>query len=214
MAGVGINGSLGQDSAIEPDFTWMLKCPFHLPYLRELFNAFPDATVVWTHRDPVECIASACSLYETLMDMAAETYSIDKRAIGKAVLDYTRDSLEMAENTLKSLLHNNKGDNKVIHIRYQDTVKKPTEVCKDVFTQAWDLGASGSSDASDAMSKEYNQKLGDYLAENKAKREREKSRKGQTGQPKVMHSYSLEEYGLTTDQVRAEFKWYTDKYNL
>jgi hypothetical protein len=27
------------------DFTWMLKCPFHLPYLEELYEAFPGATV-------------------------------------------------------------------------------------------------------------------------------------------------------------------------
>ena len=26
-------------------FTWMLKCPFHLPYLTELAETFPDATV-------------------------------------------------------------------------------------------------------------------------------------------------------------------------
>ena len=53
----------GGAASIGQDKTWMLKCPFHLPYLRQLFAAFPDATVVWTHRDPVECIASACSLY-------------------------------------------------------------------------------------------------------------------------------------------------------
>eukprot|EP01040_Poterioochromonas_malhamensis_P015702 gene15702-17627_t len=38
----------------DQDFTWMLKSPFHLPYLEELFDEFPGATVVWTHRDPAD----------------------------------------------------------------------------------------------------------------------------------------------------------------
>lgn len=62
----------------ETEFTWMLKCPFHLPYLSELNEAFPDATVVWTHRDPVECIASACSLYETIMHWVMVPESVNR----------------------------------------------------------------------------------------------------------------------------------------
>ena len=38
------------------DLTWMLKCPFHLPYLTELTEAFPDATIVWTHRWVGRCV--------------------------------------------------------------------------------------------------------------------------------------------------------------
>ena len=81
----------------------MLKCPFHLPYLEELFTTFPDATVVWTHRDPVECIGSACSLYYTLAAMATEVDSIDKNAIGQGVMEYTRRSLDMAQKALRKL---------------------------------------------------------------------------------------------------------------
>jgi hypothetical protein len=52
---------------------WNLKCPFYLPYLKELEKSFPDAVLVWTHRNPVECIASACSLYELGLNMAFES---------------------------------------------------------------------------------------------------------------------------------------------
>jgi len=40
----------------------VLKCPEHLWFLDSLFEAFPDACVVWTHRDPIDCIASYCSM--------------------------------------------------------------------------------------------------------------------------------------------------------
>jgi hypothetical protein len=40
----------------------VLKCPEHLWYLPALLKTFPDAAVVWTHRDPVDSVASYCSL--------------------------------------------------------------------------------------------------------------------------------------------------------
>lgn len=138
------------------DWNWMLKCPFHLPYLTELFHAFPDATIVWTHRHPTECIASACSLYETLMGMGAYEDSIDREALGQAVLDYTEESLKLAEISLKKIglgfdRHSSSanantsgaetsrqsqiGGVRVVHVRYQDNVKSPKKVCRETFEQ-------------------------------------------------------------------------------
>ena len=115
----------------DQDFTWMLKCPFHLPYLDALHSEFPDATIVWTHRDPAECIASACSLYETLMCMGMEEPTIDRKELGKAVLHYTDRCLQLAQQTIDKL-----GDKfKILHVRYQETVKTPKETCKKVYAK-------------------------------------------------------------------------------
>jgi hypothetical protein len=40
----------------------VLKCPEHLWFIDALLEVFPDACIVWTHRDPVPTIASYCSL--------------------------------------------------------------------------------------------------------------------------------------------------------
>jgi hypothetical protein len=113
----------------DQDFTWMLKCPFHLPYLTELFEEFPNSTVVWTHRDPADCIASACSLYETILLFTMEPDSIDKAKLGQAVLEYTRVCLDKAFASIKKA-----GPNvKILHIRYADNVKNPKEMCRSVF---------------------------------------------------------------------------------
>ncbi len=40
----------------------VLKCPEHLWFIDALLETFPDACIVWTHRDPVPTIASYCSL--------------------------------------------------------------------------------------------------------------------------------------------------------
>eukprot|EP01035_Chromulina_nebulosa_P016957 gene16957-22449_t len=180
----------------DKDFTWMLKCPFHLPYLDELYQSFPDATVVWTHRDPVECIGSACSLYETLMRMSMEEADIDRVALGKAVLDYTRLSLDMAMDSLKRL----EGKVKVVHVRYADNVKNPKGTCKDICERA---GLP--------FNEEYVNRVDKYLAKNAEGREKLKAKKG-TG--KVLHSYKPEDYGLSTEGIRTTFNDYITKYNL
>jgi hypothetical protein len=50
---------------------------------QDLVSSFPDCSIVWTHRNPVECVASACSLHETLLRMVMEENSIDAHAIGR-----------------------------------------------------------------------------------------------------------------------------------
>ena len=45
---------------------WIVKYPAHLNDMPVIKEVFPDATFVWTHRDPATVVASACSLVETL----------------------------------------------------------------------------------------------------------------------------------------------------
>jgi hypothetical protein len=45
-----------------PGSDFVLKCPDHMWFVDALLENFPDACIVWTHRDPVASIASYCSL--------------------------------------------------------------------------------------------------------------------------------------------------------
>ena len=51
---------------------WVLKAPFHLGVVEVLLEAFPEATVVQTHRDPFETIPSICSLQLFLWQLASD----------------------------------------------------------------------------------------------------------------------------------------------
>lgn len=178
----------------DQDFTWMLKSPFHLPYLEELFDEFPGATVVWTHRDPAECVASGCSLYETIMEMGMEQSSIDRVKLGRAVMNYTRKCLDKAEETFAKLKSRNI---RVIHIRYADNVKDAKAVCRNIYEQTG-LGFTST----------YEQNLDAYLKKSKEERQKLKEKKGS------IHDYKPEDYGLTKEGIREEFKDYIAKYNL
>lgn len=67
---------------------WVLKCPQHLEQLPVLSKAFEDATIVFTHRDPVAVIQSAAT-------MIAYGQRINrKRQDTRAVISYWSDRIE------------------------------------------------------------------------------------------------------------------------
>ncbi|MCX4751514.1 sulfotransferase [Kitasatospora sp. NBC_01287] len=68
-----------------PRRRWVLKSPMHLENLDALRTVFPDATIVWTHRDPVAAVASFCSLVEH--GMAVTVRPLDLPGIGATWLD-------------------------------------------------------------------------------------------------------------------------------
>jgi len=51
---------------------WLLKAPSHLGSLPVLFQTFPDARVIFTHRDPIKAQASVTNLLGTLYWMRSD----------------------------------------------------------------------------------------------------------------------------------------------
>lgn len=68
-----------------PRRRWILKSPMHTGNLDALLAVFPDATLVWTHRDPATAVASFCSLVEC--GMAISRRKVDLHALGATWLD-------------------------------------------------------------------------------------------------------------------------------
>jgi len=61
---------------------WVLKCPQHLEQLPALLDVFPDATVIFTHRDPVSVIQSTVT-------MLAYTQRMNRRQVAlRELADY------------------------------------------------------------------------------------------------------------------------------
>ena len=72
----------------------VLKCPEHLWYLDSLLETFPDACIVWTHREPIETIAS----YSSMISLTRRTWTgrIDPPAIGEHITGRFEDGLTRA----------------------------------------------------------------------------------------------------------------------
>lgn len=51
---------------------WLLKAPWHLGNLPLLFEVYPDARIVQTHRDPIKTMSSTTSLLGTILWMRSD----------------------------------------------------------------------------------------------------------------------------------------------
>jgi hypothetical protein len=77
-----------------PRRRWILRAPAHLWNLSALIKAFPDAQILWTHRDPATALASLCSMTETATAM--NTNEIEPKEIGRMWLGLFATGLDRA----------------------------------------------------------------------------------------------------------------------
>lgn len=173
---------------------WMLKCPIHLYYIKELAAAFPDAKLVWTHRHPVSAVPSLCSLVKAVHKVYYENNCRDDAAIGRGLTDLTAKTLKQAPLDIQST------GLECSHVTYNNLVADPVSVIRSIYKQFnWTFSA------------EYEAIINTYLAEDKLKREEIKNKKGN----KNLHHYTAEEFSVTTQELmEGEFDTYVKKFNV
>lgn len=105
---------------------WVLKAPHHLRQIDVLFNVFPDARVIQTHRDPIQTIPSIASFNTTLWQIYGETPN-PQRA-GQQWSDIfargMRDTLTFREH---------RGEEDFLDIWFTDTLQQPLEVVRRIY---------------------------------------------------------------------------------
>jgi hypothetical protein len=119
-----------------PDRRFVLKDPFHVACLPELFAAVPDAMVVRTHRDPLETLPSYHKL--TLNMHAVLCERLDVPAIVEA---NTRWQVALAEAAVR--VEPNVPQSRVLDVDYRRLLADPVGVARDIHTHfglGWDAG--------------------------------------------------------------------------
>lgn len=107
---------LQQCQFARPQKYWVLK-GFHGFRLREFFDTYPDATLVWLHRDPVQVAASRTMMMADITE--GITGPVDLLATARLHLDLTRASIA------NTMCHPLTDDPRILHIRYLDFVADP-----------------------------------------------------------------------------------------
>jgi hypothetical protein len=108
-----------------PSRRWVLKGIAHQHRLAALLSAYPDATFVWIHRDPLAAIASRFELHAQIFEGIAG--SVDRAAFARATVEIcVRNFRTAAENPLAA-------DPRIHHIRYQDFVADPVPVIRELY---------------------------------------------------------------------------------
>lgn len=129
---------------------WVLK-GFHGFRLPEFFEAYPDATLVWLHRDPVQVAASRTMMMADIAD--GMVGAVDLKAAARLHLDLTRASIA------NTMTHPMVDDPRIMHVRYADFVADPVRTVGACYAFC---GREMSSAAETAMR--------NYLSENKGDR--------------------------------------------
>ncbi|MEU5155969.1 sulfotransferase [Glycomyces sp. NPDC021274] len=124
-----------------PRHRWVLRAPAHLWNLGALIKAFPDAQILWTHRDPATALASLCSMTETATGMnSAHT---DPAEIGRTWLGLFVTGIERARAARERL-----PAYAVVDVPYRDLTDDARERLPQLFDH---LGAPWGRAQADAL---------------------------------------------------------------
>lgn len=164
---------------------WLLKAPSHLPHLGALFDVYPDARIVRTHRDPLKVLPSTLSLLGTLKWMRCENVDLSMAARFLPAAFARTYEKEIADRTSGRL-----PDDRIIDVRYDDLVRDPVATITGVYAR---MGREFTEEARAAI---------DAYA-----RAKPKSAHG-------AHRYSLEGVGLEREREAERFRFYVEKYGI
>jgi hypothetical protein len=163
---------------------WVLK-GFHGFRLTEFFAEYPDASLMWLHRDPVQVAASRTMMMADILEGIVGP--VDLKAAAKMHLELTRASIA---NTMSHPLVD---DPRIHHVRYTDfiadqvgTVRAYYDFCRRPLTSAAEAA------------------MGHYLAHNRGDR-----------YGKFRYSTSLlTDIGEDIDALNDEFRLYRERFGV
>lgn len=166
------------------DKRWLLKNPQHMLDLPTLLKTFPDAKLVFMHRDPVKTVGSVMSL---MWSYAVQNTDLPCRAqIRDVWMDFYQ---QMAHRSIEARAHI--PATQQLDVQYDEMNRDWRTVMRRVYDFA---GLEFNSDAENGMAA--------WLASS----EREGLHSG--------HRYALEDFGTTAKEVDARMKFYRERYDI
>lgn len=112
---------------------WLLKTPSHIGNLPVVFKTFPDARVIFTHRDPIKAQASVTNLLGTLYwmrsDKAFNAQAFENLLTPENVAARLNNVVDQIENRTIPVeqMHN---------FRYVDLIERPLEAIPQLYASA------------------------------------------------------------------------------
>ncbi len=159
---------------------WLLKTPVHLMRLPELFEVYPDARIIMTHRHPAKVVASTASLISSVRSLYGDNEDPARTGYEQAGL-----WSQFFERFMESRKKLGKED-QIIDLKFDDFVKDQIGVVKKIYDRFnWNL-------SDDTLAR-----FRHFLNLNP------KDKNG-------VHVYNLEDFGLTEEYINREYASYID----
>jgi len=110
--------------------TWSLKMPSHAVHIDTLLATFPDARLVWAHRDPFKATASALSMYQLARARVSEP-DADLSEVIAAVLRLLHAHVDRPLRTRERI-----GDDRFFHLHYAKLMRDPIGEIRTLYEWA------------------------------------------------------------------------------
>jgi hypothetical protein len=164
---------------------WVLKTGAHMWGLEHLLRVYPDARIVFTHRDPVKSLTSYSSLTALVREMGSDT--VDKLEVA---VDWNIRLKRALEHVMAVRDAQTYPDAVFLDIKFPDFVRDQFAVVQRIY-DAFGL----------PMTDEGARRMKFFIDDNPP---------GKHG----IHYYEPQEYGVVPEEVRKTFHRYIDRFDL
>jgi len=161
---------------------WLLKSPVHLRRLDEIFEVYPDARIIMTHRGPSDIVSSTASLISSVRTLYSDREDPNVTGQEQAMLwsKYFDKFIESRKALDK--------EDQIIDLKFEDFVVDQMGTIRKIYERfGWDLTEEAVKNFESFLEKNPKDKHG-------------------------KHEYSLDNFGLKEDEVNRQFSQYLEFY--
>ena len=159
---------------------WLLKSPVHLMRLQALFDVYPDARIIMTHRHPAYVVPSLASLISSTRSLYSNHEAVDRSGH-----EQLRLWARYFERFLEDRQRLNRED-QIIDVLFDDFVDDQMAVVRQIYDRfGWRLDAGSASRMEAFLRQEAKDKHG-------------------------KHEYSLEMIGVQPAEIETHYRRYLD----
>ena len=167
-----------------PSSRWTVKAPRHMYFLDSLLNEFPDACIIWAHRDPVKAITSMASLSYLYRQSFSD--SADAKETGR----FQYESMSKGIRRALALRNAHGDETRFYDMHYKKLVTDPVREIIKIY-EYFSLPFTPAIEKSVKV----------WLQENPQHKHGK-------------HRYFPEDFGLTNKRIRQEFSVYTERFSI
>lgn len=164
---------------------WSLKMPSHSVHIEALLKVFPDARLIWAHRDPYRATGSLCNLWKLPKGMVLHPDAIDLNAMGRNAMAQMRYHVQRPLRARDRI-----GDERFFHMYYHEMMRDPMDVMRRIYE--W---------ADEPLTAETEARMRNWLAEHPRDRF-------------ALNAYTLDQYGLTVEALEPIFAEYLGTFDI
>ena len=165
--------------------TWNLKMPSHSVHIETLLKVFPDARLIWAHRDPYKATGSLCNLFKMPKSLVHHAEAVDLEAMGRNAMTQMKSHVERPLRTRDRI-----GDDRFFHMYYHEMMIDPMDVMRRIYE--W---------AGDELTDETAARMQTWLVEHPQDRF-------------APNTYSLDQYGLSVEKLKPTFAEYLSTFDI